>query len=160
MLTGVDVLAPRPVNALVAVGDSITDGVGSGIDADERWSDALADAPRPPRRRDDDGGAERRDLRATELLAGRRPAAAATSPLARFDRDVAAAPGATDVVLHIGTNDIAAGRSAAEIVGGLVRASPSVARAAGKRVFLTTITPVRAPAPHGTPGPPSRRAGS
>jgi len=42
VLTGVDVLAPRPENAVVTVGDSITDGVGSGADADDRWSDALA----------------------------------------------------------------------------------------------------------------------
>ena len=43
VLTGVDVLAPRPVNAVVAMGDSITDGVGSGSDTDTRWSDALSD---------------------------------------------------------------------------------------------------------------------
>ena len=42
VLTGVDVLLPRPVNAVVAVGDSITDGVGSPADADARWTDALA----------------------------------------------------------------------------------------------------------------------
>ena len=61
VLTGVDVLAPRPVNAVVAVGDSITDGVGSAPDADERWTDALS-------RRlaaaggTHDGRAQRRDL--------------------------------------------------------------------------------------------------
>ena len=57
-------------------------------------------------------------------------------------------PGATDVVLHIGTNDIAAGRSGPEIVDGLVRFA-GLARAAGMRVFLTTITPSDA-GPHGT----------
>ena len=57
-------------------------------------------------------------------------------------------PGATDVVLHIGTNDIAAGRNGQEIVGGLVRFT-GLARAAGKRVFLTTITPSDA-GPHGS----------
>ena len=40
-------------------------------------------------------------------------------------------PGATDVVLHIGTNDIAAGRDAPEIVDGLVRFA-GLARAAGQ----------------------------
>jgi lysophospholipase L1-like esterase len=62
---------------------------------------------------------------------------------------VAAAGGATDVVLHIGTNDIAAGRSAADIAAGLQRFAER-ARAAGKRVFLTTVTPSAAGA-HGTP---------
>ena len=71
-------------------------------------------------------------------------------PLARFDRDVAAAAGATDVVLHIGTNDIAAGHSANEVVEGL-RQYVARTRAEGKRVFLTTITPSVAGA-HGTRG--------
>ena len=42
LLSGLDVLAPRPVHAVVAVGDSITDGVGTAPDADARWTDALA----------------------------------------------------------------------------------------------------------------------
>jgi hypothetical protein len=42
VLTGLDVFTDDPVNALVAVGDSITDGVGSAVDVDERWTDALA----------------------------------------------------------------------------------------------------------------------
>jgi len=42
LLSGVDVLAPRPVHAVVAVGDSITDGVGTVPDANARWTDALA----------------------------------------------------------------------------------------------------------------------
>ena len=51
-------------------------------------------------------------------------------------------------MLNIGTNDIAAGRSGPEVVDGLVRFA-TLARAAGKRVFLTTITPSDA-GPHGT----------
>jgi lysophospholipase L1-like esterase len=62
------------------------------------------------------------------------------SPLARFGRDVAAGAGVTDVVLHIGTNDIADGRSASEIIAGLQRFAIHT-RSAGKRVFLTTVTP-------------------
>ncbi len=68
------------------------------------------------------------------------PAGNGAAPISRFDRDVAAAAGATDVVLNIGTNDIAAGSNAAALVAGLQRFSER-ARAAGKRVFLTTITP-------------------
>ena len=147
-------LAPRPVHAVVAVGDSITDGVGTAPDADARWTDALADAPDGRGRRRDDGRPQRRDL--AQRAAGRRRRWAAT-PQARFDRDVAAAVGATDVVLNIGTNDIAAGRDAAAIEAGLVRFADA-ARAAGKRVFLTTITPsdggharhARRPSPRGT----------
>jgi lysophospholipase L1-like esterase len=146
VLTGVDVLTPRPVNALVTMGDSITDGVGSELDTDSRWSDALSGrlAAR--------GGATTMSvlnagISRNELLADRGQEGG-DAPLSRFGREVADVPGATDVVLHIGTNDIAAGRTGPEIVGGLARFA-GVARAAGKRVFLTTITPSDA-GPHGT----------
>jgi hypothetical protein len=39
VLTGVEVYAPRPVNAVVAVGDSITDGMGAA--PGESWPDVL-----------------------------------------------------------------------------------------------------------------------
>lgn len=154
VLTGVDVLAPRPVNAVVAIGDSITDGVGTRADADQRWSDALsgllADAGGPATMAVLNAGISRNQL------LGHDPALDGAAPLARFDRDVAAASGVTDVVLHIGTNDIATGRDAAEIVAGLQRFAER-ARAAGKRVFLTTITPSESGA-HGTPGAVATRA--
>lgn len=146
VLTGLDVLAPRPVNAVVTVGDSITDGVGSPSGADERWPDALS------RRLAATGGPAtmavlNAGISANQLLAGD-PVSRGDAPLARFDRDVVAS-GASDVVLHIGTNDIAAGRSAGEIIAGLV-AFADRARAAGTRVVLTTITP-SGTGPHGTP---------
>jgi lysophospholipase L1-like esterase len=143
VLTGVDVQVPRPVNAVVAVGDSITDGVGAA--SGERWSDALAE------RLAEAGGTTRMavlgaGIAGNRLLPGNGPGGG-EAPLARFDRDVAAARGATDVVLHIGINDVAAGRSAADIAGGLQRFAER-ARAAGKRVFLTTVTPSDT-GPHG-----------
>lgn len=145
-LTGVEVLAPRPENAVVAIGDSITDGVGSGEDTNERWSDALA-----ARLTAAGGAADMAVLNAgisrNELLAG--SAEDGDSPLQRFDRDVAGAAAATDVVLHIGTNDIAAGQGADAIVGGMEQFAER-AHADGRRVFLTTITPSTNGA-HGTP---------
>jgi lysophospholipase L1-like esterase len=154
VLTGVDVLVPRPVNAVVAVGDSITDGVGSGVDADQRWPDALSDLLA---KTGGDGvmsvlnaGISRNRLLTDSTVGG------GDSPLTRFDRDIAGAAGVTDVVLHIGTNDIAARRSAAEITDGLRRFAER-ARGAGKRVFLTTITPSDTGA-HGTPAAVATRA--
>ncbi len=145
LLSGVDVLAPRAVHAVVAVGDSITDGVGTAPDAEARWTDALA-----TRLAAAGGGATMAVLNAgisrNELLAD---GVGGPPPQARFAREVAATPGATDVVLNIGTNDIAAGRDAAAIEAGLARFADA-ARAAGKRVLLTTITPSVAGA-HGTP---------
>lgn len=137
VLAGVDVLAPHPVNAVVAMGDSITDGVGSTADTDSRWSDALS--ARLARR---GGPASMAVLNAgisrNELLADH--GETGDSPSTRIGREVVEVPGATDVVLHIGTNDIAAGRNADEITDGMTRFA-GLARAAGRRVFLTTITP-------------------
>jgi len=145
LLSGVDVLAPRPVHAVVAVGDSITDGVGTAPDADARWTDALA-----TRLAAAGGETTMTVLNAgisrNELLAD---GVGGPPPQARFAGDVTGALGATDVVLNVGTNDIAAGRDAAAIEAGLVRFADA-ARAAGKRVFLTTITPSTA-GTHGTP---------
>jgi len=142
VLTGVEVLAPRPVNTVVTIGDSITDGVGAG--PGERWPDALAQrlttVGGPAVMSVLNAGISRNQLLAdTPLVDG-------DSPLSRYDRDVGAA---SDVVLHIGTNDIAAGRGADEIVAGMVRFAER-ARAGGTRVVLTTITPSAAGA-HGTP---------
>ncbi|MGI5127084.1 GDSL-type esterase/lipase family protein [Pseudonocardia sp. CA-107938] len=146
VLTGLDVRAERPVAAVVAVGDSITDGVGSPVGAGERWPDALAG-----RLEAAGGSTEMTVLNAG--LAGNRliaadPTADVDSPLARFAADVDDAAGATDVLLNIGTNDLAAGRSAADVVAGLVVFADR-AHAAGKRVLFSTITPTTA-GPHGT----------
>jgi lysophospholipase L1-like esterase len=137
LATGLDVLAPRPVAAVVAVGDSITDGVGTAPGTDARWTDALA------KRLSGAGGEAgmavlNAGIARNELLATT-PAGGAT-PLARFDRDVAAAAGAADVVLHAGTNDVTSGAGADAVVAGLA-AYAGRARAAGKRVVLTTVTP-------------------
>jgi lysophospholipase L1-like esterase len=145
VLTALDVLQPRPTNAVVAIGDSITDGFGSKVNAEQRWTDALE------RRLATEGGSAsmavlNAGLSANQLLADD-PQRGGTSPAARFERDVVAA-GVTDVVLHIGTNDIAAGRSADEITAGLQRFA-ELARGAGLRIFLSTITPSRTEA-HGT----------
>jgi lysophospholipase L1-like esterase len=145
VLTGIDVRAPRPVNTVVAVGDSITDGMGAL--PGQSWPDVLGS------RLVDAGGATTMavlgaGISGNRLLADSGPHQGDV-PLARFDRDVAAAGGATDVVLNIGTNDLAAGRGAADVADGLQRFAER-ARAAGKRVFLTTVTPSEAGA-HGTP---------
>jgi len=140
VLSGLDVLTPRAEQAVVLVGDSITDGVGST--GDQRWSDALAgrltgSLTMP---------VLNAGISANQLVAG----GTGQAPALRYGTDVDDVPGATDVVLHIGTNDLAAGRSAAEVAAGLAAYADQV-RADGRRVFLTTITP-SATGAHGTPG--------
>jgi lysophospholipase L1-like esterase len=85
--------------AIVAFGDSITDGTRSTIDANNRWPDHLA------RRLKDSGmtiGVLNASISGNRLLTP----GAGDSALARFDRDVLAQTGVTHVVVLEGINDI------------------------------------------------------
>ena len=42
-ISGVDVMAPAAAKGIVAIGDSITDGRGVDVDANNRWTDVLAE---------------------------------------------------------------------------------------------------------------------
>lgn len=137
VLSGVDVLAPRPAAAVVLVGDSIVDGVGSTPDGADRITDDLAARLRSA------GG----DRAMTVLNAGLSrnrllsddPVNGGASPVDRFD-DVRSVTGVRDVLLQAGTNDIDDGAGADEIVAGLTRFADT-ARGAGLRVLLSTIPP-------------------
>jgi lysophospholipase L1-like esterase len=100
LLSGVDVGVERPARTIVALGDSITDGVGSTPDADRRWPDLLAE------RLAHRGGAV--TYIANEGISGNRVLSdgAGVSALARFDRDVLSTPGLAYVVVFEGINDI------------------------------------------------------
>ncbi len=100
-LTGVSVRAHRRGAAIVAIGDSITDGFASTVDANRRWPNVLAERLQA-----------RRDLSHLAVLnhgiSGNRTLHDFIGPnaLARFDRDVLNAPGAKYVVLLEGINNI------------------------------------------------------
>ncbi|HZT30718.1 MAG TPA: SGNH/GDSL hydrolase family protein [Bryobacteraceae bacterium] len=155
-LTGVEVLAPESVSAVVAFGDSITDGARSTVDANRRWPDILA--ARLLARR---GGRQVAVL--DEGIGGNRILHDAASnlrfgvnALARFDRDVLAQPGVRYVIVLEGINDLGhPGSSAPEsetvsaedIIAGLKQ---MIARAheKGLKIFGGTLTPFE-----GTPFP-------
>jgi len=99
-LCGVDVLAPSDAFGLVALGDSLTDGNISTIDAFCRWPDQLARrlvarAGRPV-------GVMNNGLGGNRILHDIR----GDSGLRRFDRDVLAQPGVTHLIVMLGTNDL------------------------------------------------------
>ena len=151
LLTGVSVLAPARASAVIALGDSITDGAASKSDENGRWPDVLARrlASRPS------GGPV---AVLNEGISGNRLLHDGASPqwpifgksvLARFDRDVAAQPGAAEVFVLIGINDIGHPGSGApasdevtaeDIIAGLKQV---IARAheRGLKVFGCTLTP-------------------
>lgn len=142
-LTEVDIEAGVPV--LVAVGDSITDGVGSTSGTNRRWTDWLA------RRYADQFGANRlavinRGISANRMLADTDTTLiAGRDLLERFDRDVLATPGLRTLAVLIGINDIAYSPSSAPIRPELLIAGYSQlierAHLHGITVMGLTLTP-------------------
>jgi lysophospholipase L1-like esterase len=111
-LTGVEVLAPESASAVVAFGDSITDGARSTADANHRWPDYLA--ARLRERGGNEVGVLNAGIGGNRVL--RDPAdniRFGRNALARFDRDVLSQAGVKYVIVLEGINDIGhAGTSA------------------------------------------------
>jgi lysophospholipase L1-like esterase len=101
-LAAVEVEAPGEARTIVALGDSITDGMKSTQDAHRTWPDALA-----ARLHADVGGPLRAVVNAG--ISGNRVFDELVGPsaLVRLDRDVLAVPGAAYVVFVEGLNDLA-----------------------------------------------------
>jgi lysophospholipase L1-like esterase len=149
LLSGVDVLAPRrDRGAVVTLGDSITDGVGTPLNANARYPNDLA------RLFTARGGATLSVV--DEGIGGNRvlhdTACCGVGAVARFRRDVLDQPGVREVILLEGINDIGESQSrgpltaphtslsALQIVEGYEQII-ALAHAAGLRVFGATLTP-------------------
>jgi lysophospholipase L1-like esterase len=100
-LRSVDVAAQASDFAIVCLGDSITDGYGTSLDANKAWPALLAERLNKEKR-----GVKFAVL--NEGISGNQVLrdGAGVSALARFDRDVLAEPGVRWVVLLEGINDI------------------------------------------------------
>ena len=137
---GVDVRSTSPVtHAVIAFGDSITDGFGSTIGANRRWPNYLARylAGRPG----NDLTAVDAGIGGNEVTANRLPALFGVSALARLDRDVLAQTGAHYVIFLEGINDIGASNvTAAQIIAADEQIIARV-HAAGLKIFGCTLTP-------------------
>ena len=148
-LDGVEVLgARRALGSVVALGDSITDGVGSGTGTNQRWPNDLAGRLNARSGATlavvDEGIGGNRVLHSS-LCCG-------VSAVARFERDVGDQAGARDVILLEGINDIGYSQShglltaphtavsALQIVRGYERII-TLAHTAGLRIFGATLTP-------------------
>lgn len=131
-LTAVDVLTRDARGAVVAIGDSITDGVTSTSDANRRWPDVLADRLRGRY------GVLNQGISGNRLLTdGRGP-----STLARFERDVLAQTGVGTVIVAIGINDLLRepDTGADRITAGFTELTRR-AHARGLRVIGATLLP-------------------
>jgi lysophospholipase L1-like esterase len=100
-LSDVEVLAPDQTAAIVAFGDSITDGVGAKQDEYGDWPDQLA------KRLAAQSGSPNLAV-VNEGIGGNRILydGAGVSALARFDRDVLSQPGISGLIVLEGINDI------------------------------------------------------
>jgi len=140
-LCGIDVLAPRETGAIVAFGDSITDGNISTYDAFARWPDQLA--RRLVARGGRMFGVINQGLGGNRILHDVR----GDCGVKRFDRDVLAQPGVTHAIVLLGINDIRNRRglaaevvTAEEMIAGL-RQMAMRARDRGIRIYGGTLTP-------------------
>ncbi|QJR15252.1 SGNH/GDSL hydrolase family protein [Usitatibacter palustris] len=99
-IADIEVMAPRSVGVVVAIGDSITDGHGATTDGNDRWTDALV--ARLAREKAPAMGVVNAGIGGGRMLRdGLGP-----SVTARFDRDVISRSGVTHVIIHIGVNDL------------------------------------------------------
>jgi lysophospholipase L1-like esterase len=99
-IDGIDVMAPASVGAIVAFGDSITDGAASTPETNGSWPSGLAARLLAA------GGTKAAVLNLG--ISGNRVLhdGAGVSALARFDADVLAQPGARTLIVLEGINDI------------------------------------------------------
>jgi lysophospholipase L1-like esterase len=101
LLSGIDVEAPAGAGAIVALGDSITDGRGVSRSGNNRWPDVLAERLQADPRT--------RDLAVLNHgVGGGRVLDDGAGPnaLARFERDVLSQPGVRYLILLEGVNDL------------------------------------------------------
>jgi lysophospholipase L1-like esterase len=143
-LSGITVKAPKRSAAIVTLGDSITDGFASTVDANRRWPNLLAERLQ--------ARAQYRHLAVLNHgISGNRTTFDLIGPnaLARFDRDVLTAPGARFVIVLEGINNIgipgAFGLSQQVVTADDIIASYQQlierARERGLKIFGGTLTP-------------------
>lgn len=146
-LSDVDVVAAPQARSVIALGDSITDGLMSTINADHRYPDYLA------QRLQQNPGTQNVSV-INEGVAGQRLLYDNIGPstLNSLEPNVLSQPGIKSIILEVGINDLAnppfigiPGRhpepiSAQQVIDGM-KLLISRAHARGVKVFATTITP-------------------
>jgi lysophospholipase L1-like esterase len=116
-LKAIDVRTTSPTTAIVAFGDSITDGTCTTLDAHDRWEDivaqrlALQDAVRHSVVNEGIGG--------NTVTKNVTPPPDSTPGTERLDRDVLAHASVSHVIVFMGTNDIRREASAEQVINGL-----------------------------------------
>ncbi|MBB5872578.1 lysophospholipase L1-like esterase [Allocatelliglobosispora scoriae] len=143
-VTGVDVFNRTGEGAIVVLGDSITDGFMTTVNASHRWTNYLATRLN----KESPGGNAPGILNAG--LTGNRLTGDGTglgfpelgaNGFARFYSDVVAQPGVDTVILALGINDIWLGKRDANTIIAAMQQIAALAKADGIRVLVATLSP-------------------
>ncbi len=145
-LKAIDVRSSTASGAIVAFGDSITDGTCTTRDAHDRWEDWLA-------LRLNAGNAKTYEAVVNEGIGGNtltreniQPPPDSPAGIERLDRDVLSHSGVKYVILFMGTNDIRREASATQVIAGMSDIIKRV-KARGPKIIGVTIIPRHIVAP-------------
>jgi lysophospholipase L1-like esterase len=145
-LDAVDMMAPATTHAIVAFGDSITDGTASTLNGDDRWPDVLS--RRVHRAYGNrfsvvNAGIGGNQIVGPEQYTAVKPFSGGPAALARLDRDVLSLSAVSAVIWLEGINDFSRnGNATVEAVEAGMKDGVSRLRAAvpGIRVIGATVT--------------------
>jgi lysophospholipase L1-like esterase len=135
-ISGVDVVAEPGAQALVILGDSITDGRGTTTNGNDRWPDDLA-------KRLQANATTRKIAVLNQGIGGNTladPSSLGPRALDRYSRDVLGQSGVRWVIVFEGVNDIGAGASAASVTAAYDQLI-AMAHAQKLAIYGATITP-------------------
>jgi len=138
VLTGIDVETENSSAAIITLGDSITDGRGSGTDQNDRWPDDLARRLQADKKLANIAVLNEGIGGNCVLRGGLGPTA-----LARFDRDVLSQGGVHWLIVLEGVNDIGGGRDGSVATNLIAAYGKMVEQAHARhiRVYGATILP-------------------
>ena len=136
-ISALEVKVPESTRCIACIGNSITDGRGTTTDAQNRWTDIMAETL------DGKTGVINLGIGGNCVVRGGISAPA----VERFDRDVLAQQGITDIIVFEGINDIGGIKDdGAETLRMLKKAYQEFinkAHAKGLKIYGGTITPIK-----------------
>jgi lysophospholipase L1-like esterase len=143
-LKAIDVRSTSSSGAIVAFGDSITDGTCTTLDAYDRWEDWLAVRLHAAARQKGTTTPFKAVVNEgiggnTVTREGLQPPPDSTPGVERLDRDVFSHQGVTHVAVFMGTNDLRRGASAQQVIDGLQDITKRIKARSLKAIGVTII---------------------
>jgi lysophospholipase L1-like esterase len=158
-LKSIDVLSSMSTGAIVAFGDSITDGSCATDDGHDRWLDWVTVRLQLQAMNARHKAVVNEGIGGNTVTGEVTPAPSSTPGRERLERDVLTHSGVTHVILFMGTNDIRREADAAQVTAGMQEIIDRV-HAGGMKIMGATIIPRhdRAPTENNTGWSPAKTA--